>query len=138
LAAGVAEAEALRTTALRSVEATRLLLRVRTQQRLAVLAATERALAIYDVQVLPQDRLAVDAGLAGYQAARLPFVAVLEAATALYDDLATRQGLLASHCQLLATLEEASLEAVPSMTGASASGGSGAMGGAAKAASGPM
>lgn len=142
LAAGVAEAEALRTTALRSVEATRLLLRVRTQQRLAVLAATERTLAIYDEQVLPQDRLAVDAGLAGYRADRLPFVAVLEAATALYEDLATRQRVLASHCQLLATLEEASLEAVPSMPGAGppagVSGGSGATGEMAKAAAGPM
>lgn len=113
LGAGVAEAEAMRQSARSSGEATRLLLRVRTQQRLAALAAAERTLATYDERIVPQDRLAVDAGLAGYQAAKLPFVAVLEATRALYDDLITRLTLLASHARLEASLEEAGLEDVP-------------------------
>jgi cobalt-zinc-cadmium efflux system outer membrane protein len=136
LAGGLAEAEALRTTSLRAAEATRLLLRLRTEQRLAVLAATERTLSVYDERILPQDRLAVDAGLAGYQAARLPFVAVLDATTALYDDLAARLTLLASHAQVKASLEEASLEDKPSMPAAGplgrAPGGSGTMEGGAQ------
>jgi outer membrane protein TolC len=141
LSAGVAEAEALRQTARHSAEAARLLLRRRTQQRLTLLAATERSLALYDERILPQDRLAVDAGLAGYQAAKLPFVAVLEATKALYDDLMTRIALLASHAQLEASLEEASLEDVPSLPGAGLSGapgGNDARAGGAKPPSGSM
>ncbi len=116
LRAQVAEAEFLRSSARRTTESVRLVLRSRTQQRLVTLSAAERSLSVFDERIIPQDRLAVDSALASYRSAQLPFVAVLESATALYDDLAARLTLMASHVALRATLDEASLADQPPMT----------------------
>lgn len=109
--AEVAEAESLRSSAVRSSESVRVRLREQTQQRLIALAATERSFAVFEERIIPQDRLAVDSALAGYRAGQVPFVAVLESATALYDDLAARLGLMASHALIRASLDEAGLSA---------------------------
>ena len=138
LRAEVAEAESLRASAQRSVESVRLVLRSRTQQRLAALSAAERSLSVFDERIIPQDRLAVDSALASYRSAQLPFVAVLESATALYDDLAARLTLMASHVAVRATLDEASLADQPPMASSFSPGSTGgSMAGGAAAASMP-
>lgn len=122
LHAEVAEAESLRASARSAAESVRLVLRSRTQQRLIALSAAERSLSVFDERIIPQDRLAVDSALASYRSAQLPFVAVLESATALYDDLAARLTLMASHVAVRATLDEASLTDQPPMASSSSPG----------------
>ncbi len=122
LRAQVAEAEFLRASARRTTESVRLVLRSRTQQRLIALSAAERSLFVFDERIIPQDRLAVDSALASYRSAQLPFVAVLESATALYDDLAARLILMASHVAVRATLDEASPADQPLMASSFSSG----------------
>ena len=60
--------------------------------------------------------MTVEAALANYQSAKVPFVSVLEAMTSLYADRWTRVGLVGDHARLRASLAEASLDATPDMT----------------------
>ncbi len=124
LRAGQAEAEAQLLSRQSAIESVRLQLRFRTQERLTQLKTTERIATLYGEGIVPQDRMSVEAALANYQTGKIPFIAVLEALTTLYNDRATHLRLLANHEQTLASLEEASLEA----TSAMASGGAGGMG----------
>jgi outer membrane protein TolC len=120
-------------------EALRLQLRFRNQERLARLAATERIARLYTDGIVPQAQMSVDSALAGYRAGRVPFVAVLEAQSSLYQDRVARLALLARHVQLRAALEEISLDDAPAMavpSAAPASAGAGASG--MSAASSPM
>jgi len=128
LSAGVAEAEALHRSSQSAVESVRLQLRFRTQERLTQLKTTERIATLYGEGIVPQDRMSVEAALANYQTGKVPFIAVLEALTTLYNDRATHLRLLANHEQTLASLEEASLESTSAMSSAGA-GGMGAVGG---------
>jgi outer membrane protein TolC len=128
LSAGLAEAEALHRGSLSTVEAVRLQLRFRTQERLTQLKTTERIATLYDEGIVPQDRMSVESALANYQTGKVPFIAVLEALTTLYNDRATHLRLLASHEQTLASLEEASLEPSSALASAGATG-MGAVGG---------
>jgi outer membrane protein TolC len=121
-AAGAAEAEAQARASARLAESVRLQLRYRTEERLAQLAATERIAALYAQGIIPQGRMAVDASVANYQSGRVPFVAVLEALTTLYDDRASHLALLANHERIRASLEEASLEETSSLAAAGAMG----------------
>jgi outer membrane protein TolC len=122
LSAGLAEAEAQARALERLVEAIRLQLRFRTQQRLAQLSATERIATLYGQGIVPQDRMSVDAAVANYQTGKVPFIAVLEALTTLYNDRATHLALQASHERTRASLEEASLEDTSGMDAAGPSG----------------
>ncbi len=115
LSSGQAEAEALVQASARLAESVGLQLRFRTQQRLAQLEATQKISRLYDRGIIPQDRMSVDAALANYQTGKVPFIAVLEALTTLYNDRATQLGLLANHERIRASLEEASLEETSSM-----------------------
>ncbi len=127
LSAGVAEADAQLRSSQSAIESVRLQLRYRTQERLTQLKTTERIATLYGEGIVPQDRMSVEAALANYQTGKVPFIAVLEALTTLYNDRATHLRLLATHEQVLASLEEASLEATSSM--ASSSGGGMVVGG---------
>jgi len=122
ISAGVAEAAAQTRASERLVESTRLQLRFRTQERMAQLRAAERIAEVYDQGVIPQDRMSVEAAVANYQTGKVPFVAVLEALTTLYNDRATHLGVLADHGRIRASLEEASLEATSGMSPSGASG----------------
>jgi outer membrane protein TolC len=115
LAAGEAEAEAQVRASARLAESMALQLRFRTAQRMAQLQATEKIVGLYGQGIIPQDRMSVDAAVANYQVGKVPFVAVLEALTTLYNDRATHLSLLASHERTRASLEEASLEETSSM-----------------------
>jgi cobalt-zinc-cadmium efflux system outer membrane protein len=109
------EAEA-RRRALESGRAALVLeLRLRNQERLALLAAAERQARLYTDGIVPQAEMSVDAALAGYRTGRVPFVAVLEALNALYADRVARLGVLARHAELRAALEEISLDDAPGM-----------------------
>jgi outer membrane protein, heavy metal efflux system len=122
LAGEQADAEAQARASARLADSVRLQLRYRTQERLAQLAATERIARLYDQGIIPQGRMSVDAAVANYQSGKVPFVAVLEALTSLYNDRATHLGLLANHERIRASLEEASLEETSSMAPAGATG----------------
>jgi outer membrane protein TolC len=100
----------------------RLQLRFRTQERLAQLSATQRIATLYEQGVIPQGRMSVDAAVANYQSGRVPFIAVLEALTSLYNDRAAHLALLANHERIRVSLDEASLEETSGM-GASGAGG---------------
>jgi len=121
LSAGLAEAEAQLRSSQSVIESVRLRLRFRTQERLTQLKTTERVATLYGEGIVPQDRMSVEAALANYETGKVPFIAVLEALTTLYNDRATHLRLLANHEQTLASLEEASLD--PSSGMVSGSGG---------------
>ena len=146
LSAGLAEAEAQLRSTQSVIESVRLQLRFRTQERLIQLKTTERVAILYGEGIVPQDRMSVEAALANYQTGKVPFIAVLEALTTLYNDRATHLRLLANHEQTLASLEEASLDPTSAMVsgaGGMAVGGSslsmaGSAGGASASGSGGM
>lgn len=141
LRAGVAEAEAQLSSTQSVIESIRLQLRFRTQERLTQLKTTEKVARLYSEGIVPQDRMSVEAALANYQTGKVPFIAVLEAITTLYNDRTTHLRLLANHEQTLASLEEVSLDASSAMVaGAPATGASmsGSGGGASAGASGGM
>ncbi|MEO6192968.1 MAG: TolC family protein [Thermoanaerobaculia bacterium] len=142
LSAGLVAAEAqLRSTQSR-IESVRLELRFRTQERLSQLATTARAATLYGEGIVPQDRMSVEAALANYQTGKVPFIAVLESLTTLYNDRVTHLRLLASHEQTLASLEEASLESTSGIVSGAVGGSSltmaGSDGGASTSGSGGM
>ncbi len=107
---GLAEAEAQSRASVGLAESVRLQLRYRTEERMARLAATETIAGLYDKGIIPQDRMSVDAAVANYQSGKVPFVAVLEALTTLYNDRTAHLSLLADHARARASLEEAGLE----------------------------
>jgi outer membrane protein, heavy metal efflux system len=115
VSASVAEAEAQLRSTQSVIESVRLQLRFRTQERLIQLKTTERVAMLYEEGIVPQDRMSVEAAIANYQTGKVPFIAVLEARTALYNDSATHLRLLANHEQILASLEEASLDPTSGM-----------------------
>ena len=115
LSSGQAEAEAQARASARLTESVRLQLRYRTQERMAQLAATERIAMLYGQGVIPQGRMSVDAAVANYQSGKVPFIAVLEALTSLYNDRGAHLALLANHERIRASLEEASLEETSSL-----------------------
>jgi outer membrane protein TolC len=122
LSSGQAEAEAQVRAGARLAEAVRLQLRYRTEERLAQLEATQKIAGLYGQGIIPQDRMSVDAAVANYQTGKVPFIAVLEALTTLYNDRATHLTLLANHARIRASLEEASLESTSSLAAEGASG----------------
>lgn len=146
LSAGLAEAEAQLRSTQSVIESVRLQLRFRTQERLTQLKTTERVATLYGEGIVPQDRMSLEAALANYQTGKVPFIAVLESLTTLYNDRATHLRLLANHEQTLASLEEASLDPTSAMVsgaGGMAVGGSslsmaGSGGGASTSGSGGM
>jgi outer membrane protein, heavy metal efflux system len=106
----VAEAEARLRESERRVEAVELQLRFRTQERLAQLEAAAVIARLFDGGVIPQGRMSVEAAIASYESGKVPFVSVLEALYALYNDRSAYVRVLAGHASTRASLEEASLD----------------------------
>jgi outer membrane protein TolC len=123
-----AEAEAVLRAAEQSVGAVDLQLRFRTQERLARLESINRLAQLYEQGVLPQSRLSVEAAIASYQSGRVPFVSVLESLGTLYADRGALIRLIAARGQVLASIDEASLEATTDAPAMPAMGGAPAMG----------
>ncbi len=109
LFAGLAEAESDLRSQESRVESLRVQLRSRTRQRLIRIRTTERLATLYEEGIVPQDRMSVEAAIANYETGKVPFIAVLEALTTLYNDQSRYFRLLAGHEQTLASLEEAGL-----------------------------
>lgn len=63
-------------------------LEIRTRERIARLEATLRVAKLYRERILPLDALALESALASYQAGKVPFLTVLDALNALFDDRA--------------------------------------------------
>lgn len=123
--AALAQAESELRGAEARAQAVELQLRYRTAERLARLEAIGRLIVLYEQGVVPQGGLSVEAAVASYQAGRVPFISVLEALGTLYADRGTFIRLLAAQGQVLAGLEEASLEASAEMAPLPAGAGSG-------------
>jgi outer membrane protein, heavy metal efflux system len=113
--AAVADAEIRSKGGAHELEAVDLQLRFRTQERFTRARTAEKLVELYDQGIVPQDRMTVEAALANYQSAKVPFVSVLEAMTSLYADRWTRVGLIGDHARLRASLAEASLDVTPDM-----------------------
>jgi hypothetical protein len=112
-----AEAEIRQRATEQRRESVRLQLRFRNQERLAQLRATERNARLYEDGIIPQDQMSVESAIASYESGQVPFVAVLEALTTLYQDRVALKRLLARHAQLRAGLDEMSLVAAPAVAG---------------------
>jgi outer membrane protein TolC len=121
----VAEAEIRSRGDAHALEGIDLQLGFRTQERFTRARTAEKIVALYDQGIVPQDRMTVEAAVANYRTGQVPFVSVLEAMTALFADQWTRVGLVADHARLLASLDEASLDAAPDMTAGTKSMGAG-------------
>jgi cobalt-zinc-cadmium efflux system outer membrane protein len=104
-----AEAESLLRASERRLESVKLLLRLRTQERLAQIRSAEKIAGLYGNGIIPQDQMSVEAAVANYQVGRVPFIAVLEALSTLYGDRTTHFRLLAGYESVRASLEEGSL-----------------------------
>jgi outer membrane protein TolC len=111
--AAVAESRARLRGAERRIESLRLLLRLRSEERAALLRSIEEQVTLFGRGVIPQDEMSVEAAVANYRAGKLPFIAVLEALGSLYGDRGAQLRLLAAHRTIRASLEEASLTATP-------------------------
>jgi outer membrane protein TolC len=119
-ASAVAEAEHALAAAGARLSAVELQLRLRTEERLAQLAAAQKIALLYGEGIVPQGRTSVEAAVAAYQAGRLPFITVLESLRTLYGDRATLVRSLAGQSQIRASLDEASLEATSDLATAPA------------------
>jgi outer membrane protein TolC len=117
----VAEAEIRAKGGSHVAESMQLQLAYRTRERYTRAKAIEKLVALYDGGIVPQNQMTVEATLTNYQAGKVPFVSVLEAMTALYEDRWARAGLVADHAKLRASLREASLDDGGGMAGAPAS-----------------
>jgi outer membrane protein TolC len=115
-ASGVAEAEQLLSAARSRREGVELQLRLRTEERLAQLAAAQKVALLYGEGIVPQGRMSVEAAIASYQAGRVPFITVLESLTTLYGDRVTLVRALAGQSRVRASLDEASLEATSDLS----------------------
>lgn len=126
LQGALAESQAQLRSSNSTVQSVELQLRFRTQERVTQIRTTERISNLYSQGIVPQDRMSVDGAIANYETGKIPFIAVLDALTTLYNDRGTLLALLANHERIRASLEEASLEETSSMAagGMAAAGGS--------------
>jgi len=85
-------------------------LELRTRERVAQLDAALRIASLYRDKVLPLDELTLESSLASYQAAKVPFISVLDALNTLYVDRAVYAGRLAESAKWRVAIDEASLQ----------------------------
>lgn len=103
-------------------------LELRTRERLAQLGAALRVATLYRDQILPLDELSLESALTSYQAGGVPFITVLDALNAVYDDRTLYAGRLAEAAKWRVAIDEAGL--LPTaMAGPAMAGGTGSPGG---------
>jgi outer membrane protein TolC len=124
----LAEARAVVDARTADVEAVRRELELRTRERLAQLEAAQRTTRLYRDQVLPLDELSLESALASYQAGRVPFITVLDALNALYNDRTLYARRLAEAAKWRVAIDEATLQPVAMASGGTSSGAMGAGG----------
>ncbi len=106
----VAEAQGLAESAAKAESALRAIARARVEERLIRMRQLADEVRLDAEGVLAQDRLSVDAALAGYRTGTVPFVTVLEALGTLYQDRRAAAGRLAAFLRADADLKESSLD----------------------------
>lgn len=106
----VAEAEGLVEAAAKTEAALRTIARARAEERLVRMRQLADEARLDTEGVLVQDRLSVDAALAGYRSGGVPFVAVLEALSTFYQDRRAAVGRLSGFLRADADLREAALD----------------------------
>ena len=136
----VSESVERRAAAGEAEEAVRQLLRLRTQERLALLDSALRENQLYRGGLLVQSESTASSTLAQYQVGRVPFAAVLEALGGLISDHGGFLDTTAQAQRLAIAQAELSLDAPPGAEGAMGGGGGagGGMGAAAAGGAGGM
>jgi hypothetical protein len=79
---------------------------------------------LYRDQILPLDELSLESALASYQAGKVPFITVLDALNAVFNDRVLHAGRLAESAKWRVAIDEASLQPT-SMSAGPAMGGGG-------------
>jgi outer membrane protein TolC len=121
----VAEAQGLAESAGKTEAALRAIARARVEERLIRMRQLADEAKLDAEGVLAQDRLSVDAALAGYRTGSVPFVTVLEALGTLYQDRRAAAGRLAGFLRAGADLTEYALDrSVAALPGAPSAGAS--------------
>lgn len=124
----LAEARARVEASTADAEAAARELELRTRERLAQLTAALRVATLYRDRVLPLDELSLESALTSYQSGSVPFITVLDALNALYNDRTLHAGRLAEAAKWRVAIDEASLQNT-AMAGPTMAGGSGSPGG---------
>ena len=83
---------------------------------------------LYRDRVLPLDELSLESALTSYQSGSVPFITVLDALNALYNDRTLHAGRLAEAAKWRVAIDEASLQNT-AMAGPTMASGSGSPGG---------
>ena len=99
-------------------------LELRTRERIAQLDAALRVAKLYRDQILPLDALSLESALASYQAGKIPFITVLDALNAVFNDRALYAGRLAESAKWRVAIDEASVQPTAISSGPSMGGGS--------------
>ncbi|MFI5120085.1 MAG: TolC family protein, partial [Thermoanaerobaculia bacterium] len=121
----VAEAQGLAESAAKTEVALKAIARTRAEERLIRMRQLADEARLDAEGVLAQDRLSVDAALAGYRTGSVPFVTVLEALGTFYQDRRAAAGRLAGFLRAGADLTEYALDRnVAALPGAPSSGAS--------------
>lgn len=84
-------------------------LELRTRERVAQLDAALRVAKLYRDHILPLDALSLESALASYQAGKVPFLTVLEALNAVFNDRVLYAGRLAESAKWRIAIDEAGL-----------------------------
>src|SRR5205085_2709513 len=82
---------------------------IQTRDRAASLEAATKTAVLYNDKLLPLDEISMQSALSGYQAGKLPFIAVLDALHALHDDRVAHMAHLADAAKWRVAIEEASV-----------------------------
>jgi outer membrane protein TolC len=106
----VAEAQGLAESASKTESALRAIAQARAEERLVRMRQLADEAKLDSDGVLVQDRLSVDAALAGYRSGSVPFVTVLEALGTYHQDRRAAVGRLAGFLRADADLREAALD----------------------------
>ncbi|MBV9067860.1 MAG: TolC family protein [Acidobacteria bacterium] len=115
----LAEARAIVRGRTSDVDAIARELELRTRERFTQLDAARHIAALYRDKVLPLDEVSLESALASYQAAKVPFITVLDALNTLYGDRASYASRIAESAKWRVAIDEASLQPT-TMTGAAA------------------
>lgn len=122
----LAEAQALLLARTSDADVVRQQLELRTRERLAQLTASDEVASLYRDKILPLDELSLESAMASYSASKVPFVTVVEALDALYNDNTAYRTRLAESAKWRVAIDEASLDptamsSAPAMSTASTS-----------------
>lgn len=101
----IAEAQALRDQALEMQQAQQNEALARLRQQVAITAQSRKSVRLYETEILPQARLAVEATLAAYKVSRVDLLTLLDSQMTLFGDEIGRARELVNFNKALAEIE---------------------------------